>query len=50
MAIDVLQDCMESTNWESLKNPEDNNSSFADTVCSYISFYEQIGLPTKIIT
>jgi len=46
----MLQDCMESTDWESLRGPEDDNSSFADTVCSYISFCEQVCLTTRTIT
>ena len=44
------QDCMESTDWESLRGPEDDNNSFVDTVCSCISFCEQVCLPTKTIT
>ena len=49
-ARDMLQDCMKSTDWESLRAPEDDNGSFADTLCSYISFCEQVCLPTKTIT
>ena len=49
-ATEMLQDCMESTDWESLRGPEDNNNTYADTVCSYINFCEQMCLPTKVIT
>ncbi|XP_075333133.1 uncharacterized protein LOC142391249 [Odontesthes bonariensis] len=33
-ARDKLQDCMESTDWESLRGPQDDNGSFADTSAS----------------
>ncbi|CAG5884339.1 unnamed protein product [Menidia menidia] len=45
-ARDMLQYWMESTDWE--KGPEDDNGCFTDNVCSYISFCEQVCLPTKI--
>ncbi|CAG5993004.1 unnamed protein product, partial [Menidia menidia] len=44
-ARDMVQDYMEFTDWESLRGHEDDNGCFTDTICSYVSFCEQVCLP-----
>jgi len=48
-AIGMLQDCLDTTDWESMRASCDSMDSYTDTVCSYISFCEQACIPTKTV-
>lgn len=48
-AIGMLQVCLDTTDWESMRASCDSLDSYTDTVCSYISFCEQACIPTKTV-
>ena len=45
----MLQDCLNTTDWESMRATCDSIDSYTDTVCAYISFCEQTCIPTKTV-